>query len=272
MLAAYKELQKHIAKPRKTNYTTLMPTTLPPRAPWSDDFPDVIVHGDEKVRDAHPSYLAAKSGDVGAALQLAVDLMDPLKIQTIVELAAASNAFLLAVSADEASGFNAIPDAMALHLDILTDIPVSIGDIVQSNKVAHTKSKSLQRIVAPATFTGKVEKNRNYLIIDDHTGLGGTLANLRGYIETAGGNVIGCTTMTASPNSHVLGISKSSQLMLIEKYGPEINGFWMERFGHDIECLTEREAKAILVCRAQSLDALEAQLAQAAEEVRLRGL
>jgi hypothetical protein len=217
-------------------------------------------------------YMAAKSGDVMAGLQLAADLMDPAKIQAIAELAASNNALLLAVSADEASGFNAIPDAMALYLDLLTDIPVSIGDIVQSNKVAHTRSKSLQRIVAPAAFTGKVKPNRNYLIIDDHAGLGGTLANLRGYIETAGGTVIGCTTLTASPNSHVLAISKSSQDMLISKYGPEINGFWLERFGHDIGSLTEREAKAILVCRAQSLDALEAQLAQAAKEVRLRGL
>jgi hypothetical protein len=249
-----------------------MTSYLPPRTPWPDNFPNVIVHTEEKVRDGHPDYTAGKSGDVGAGLQLAADLMDPVKIDELVKLATATNALLLAVSADEANGFNAIPDAMALYLDLLTDIPVSIGDIVQSNKVTHTRSKSLQRIVAPAAFTGKVKPNRNYFIIDDHTGLGGTLANLRGYIETSGGLVVGCTTLTASPNSQVLAISKSSKVMLVEKYGSEINGFWLERFGHDVECLTEREAKAILVCRAQSLDALETQLAQAAEEVRLRGL
>jgi hypothetical protein len=245
---------------------------LPPRALWPDDFPDVIVHGEEKARDAHPCYAAAKSGDLSAARQLAVDLMNPAKIDELVRLATVNNALLLAVSADEVSGFNAIPDAMALFFALVTDVPVSIDDIVQSNKVAHTRSKSLQRIVAPAAFTGKVKPNRNYLIIDDHAGLGGTLASLRGYIETSGGTVVGCTTLTASPNSHILAISKSSQNMLLEKYGPEINGFWMERFGHEIGSLTEREAKAILVCRAQSLDTLEAQLAQAAEEVRLRGL
>jgi hypothetical protein len=57
-----------------------MLTTLPPRAPWPDNFPDVIVHGDEKVRDAHPSYLAAKSRDAKHAIRLASDLLSSAKL------------------------------------------------------------------------------------------------------------------------------------------------------------------------------------------------
>jgi hypothetical protein len=53
-----------------------MSIPLPPRTPWPDDFPQVIVHGEEKARDAHPSYLAAKSGDFRAAFWLIEDMLN----------------------------------------------------------------------------------------------------------------------------------------------------------------------------------------------------
>jgi hypothetical protein len=43
------------------------------------------------------------------------------------------------------------------------------------------------RLATPPAFTGSIEQGKDYLLIDDHVGLGGTLANLRGYIETQGG-------------------------------------------------------------------------------------
>jgi hypothetical protein len=58
------------------------------------------------------------------------------------------------------------------------------------------------RLATPATFTGSIEQGKDYLLIDDHVGLGGTLANLRRYIETQGGNVIGMTTLTETAGGH----------------------------------------------------------------------
>jgi hypothetical protein len=247
-----------------------MSNNLPPRVPWPDDFPDVIVHGEEKARDAHPDYLAAKSGDFFAGLRLVKNLLSDQKILELQSLASAFDAQVIAVTADESLGYNAIPDAMAIQLFAHANIEVAIGDIVQSNKVSHTRSKSLQRIVSPAVFTGSVSRNTNYIILDDHAGLGGTIANLKGYLETNGGRVVGCTTLTASPRSHQLAVSQRSCDLLYLNYGDDLLNFWKEHFGHEIECLTEREAKAVLDCRAQSLDALEVRLAQAAEEVSLR--
>jgi hypothetical protein len=49
-------------KCEQSRYATIMTIPLPPRTPWPNDFPEVIVHGEEKARDGHPDYLAAKSG------------------------------------------------------------------------------------------------------------------------------------------------------------------------------------------------------------------
>lgn len=72
------------------------------------------------------------------------------------------------------------------------------AEIVQTNKVGHTRARSSQRLVTPATFGGSVESDMNYVLVDDHVGLGGTLANLRGYVEARGGIVIAMTTLTES--------------------------------------------------------------------------
>jgi hypothetical protein len=244
---------------------------LPPRTPWPDDFPDVIVHGEEKLRDAHPSYLAAKSGDAASALRLAMDFLDIEKVQQIGDICRRSDAWLLPVSADEAVGFNAIPDGMASALGRVTGVPVEARDnIVQTNKVSHTRAPGFQRIVTPAAFMGTIIVGRVYYLVDDHAGFGGTFASLQGYIALHGGTVVGCTTLTASPNSATLAVSKLTLDMIYNRFGDEIDDFWQETFGHSIACLTEREA--ILVCRQRTLIALKTILAQATEEVRARGI
>jgi hypothetical protein len=63
-------------------------------------------------------------------------------------------------------------------------------------------------------------------------------------------------------------VSKLTLDMLYEKFGDELDDYWQTNFGHSIACLTEREAVA--VSRQQSLVALNAIVASATEEVRLR--
>jgi hypothetical protein len=259
-----------IAKQLKTIYTTLMLNSLPPRVPWPDDFPNVIVHGEEKARDAHPSYLKAKAGSADAAIGLAFDLMDERKASLIRDICKSTSALLLPIVADEALGYNAIPDGMTGYLELLMGIPTANGMIVQSNKVSHTRAPAFQRIVTPASFEGPVVKGQAYFLIDDHCGFGGTFANLIGHIYSNGGFVVGCTTLTASPNSAKLAVSKLTLDVIYSKHGDEIDDLWIEKFGHGITCLTEREA--IVVSRQHSLIALETILAQATTEVRARGI
>lgn len=243
---------------------------FPSRVPWGQHFPDVIVHTALKVRDEHPDYPAAKSGDAEAALRLAEDLLDPDRVQQIADLVENQPVTLLPVIADETLGFNAIPDAMAQIIGQRLNLDVLAGEIVQINKVGHTRAPAFQRLVTPAMFDGHVAPHAIYLLVDDHVGLGGTLANLRGFVEDRGGTAIGITTLTESRDAHVISLRQETLNLLYAKHGQDLDLLWRQQIGHGLDCLTEVEAQ--ILCRQPSLDAIEDLLATAAVEARGRGL
>lgn len=248
---------------------------LPPssiRRAWPTDFPDVVIHTDVQTRDAHPDYAAAKAGDINAALALAMRLVSDEALDPLFRTAGGRPFLLLPVIAEESSGFNAIPDAMAQVLAWLFQRPLSVvaGEIVQTNKVGHTRARAFQRLVTPATFDGPVQPGANYILVDDHVGLGGTLANLRGYVEAHGGNVVGMTALTESRDGRRISLRPETLDMLRASHGEALDQLWQNQFGYGIDCLTELEAQNL--CRQPSVDAIENFLAQAAVEARSRGL
>ncbi|CAN5584880.1 hypothetical protein BH10PSE14_BH10PSE14_40550 [soil metagenome] len=243
---------------------------VPARLPWPVDFPDVVIHTTVRLRDAHPGYAAAKAGDAEAALTLAMDLLRPDALAELRHIIGSATALLLPVIADETTGFNAIPDAMAQILSHKLGLEAVAGEIVQTNKVGHTRAPAFQRLVTPAEFDGPVQQGGNYLLVDDHVGLGGTLANLRGYVETRGGLVCGITTLTESRDARRISLRPETRDMLWARHGEELDQLWQSHFGYGIDCLTEVEA--LNLCRQPSLVAIEDFLAQAAVEARGRGL
>lgn len=244
--------------------------TPPTRLPWPPEFPDVVVHTTVAQRDGHPDYALAKAGDPDAALTLALDLLDGATIETFRSAIVGRRALLLPVIADETTGFNAIPDAMAQVLGRDLDLSVIAGEIVQTNKVGHTRAPAFQRLVTPAMFDGEVQPGTAYVLVDDHVGLGGTLANLRGYVEARGGSVIAITTLTESRDARRISLRPETRDVLWERHGEELDQLWQAQFGHGIDCLTEVEA--LQLCRQQSVAAIESFLAKAAIEARSRGL
>ena len=84
-----------------------------PRTPWPANFPDVIIHCDLQARNAHPTYKAAKTGDITAAQQLVDDLLSPDSVRAIAHLVGSRQPLVVPVAAEERGGFNAIPDEMA---------------------------------------------------------------------------------------------------------------------------------------------------------------
>ena len=241
------------------------------RTPWPPDFPNVVVHTTVAERDAHPGYAQAKAGDADAAFELAFDLLNDAAVDHLRQVLAEAEPLLLPVVADETLGFNAIPDAMAQIL--ARDLDLSVvenGAIIQTNKVGHTRAKAFQRLVTPAFFEGYVEPGANYFLIDDHVGLGGTLANLRGYVEVNDGRVIGMTALTESRDGRVISLRPESLDMLWNRHGEALNQLWQDQFGYGLGCLTEVEAQ--ILCRQPSVDAIQNFLAQAAVEARGRGL
>ncbi len=229
-----------------------------------------MVHTTVAQRDGHSGYASAKAGDPDAALTLAIDLLDGAGIEVLRSAIAGRPALLLPVIADETTGFNAIPDGMAQVLGRHLDLPVIAGEIVQTNKVGHTRAPAFQRLVTPAMFDGQVHQGAAYVLVDDHVGLGGTLANLRGYVEARGGFVIAITTLTESRDAKRISLRPETRDMLRDRHGEELDQLWRAQFGHGIDCLTKVEA--VQLCRQQSVVGIESCLAKAAIEARSRGL
>lgn len=119
-------------------------------------------------------------------------------------------------------------------------------------------------------FDGEVQLGAAYVLVDDHVGLGGTLANLRGYVEARGGFVIAVTTLTESRDARRISLRPVTRDMLWERHGEELDQLWQAQFGHGIDCLTEVEA--LQLCRQPSIAGIESFLAKAAVEARGRGL
>jgi hypothetical protein len=191
-----------------------MSNVLAPRSAWPDDFPDVVIHSELAIRNRHPAYDKAKAGDAEASIALVRDLLNSEAIALLRQAIGQQDAILAAVSAIEKTGFNAIPDAMEHEIGKQLGLRVDTGEIRQINKVAHTRATGWHRLVTPPLFGGEVKQGREYVLVDDHVGLGGTLANMRGYIEAGGGRVIAMTTLTESRAARKISATPETITML----------------------------------------------------------
>ena len=246
-----------------------MPVLIP-RSPWQTDFPDVVVHAELRARNAHPAYAAAKSGDADGADKLVRDLLAAESTEQLARMLSGRRPVIFGVTADEVGGFNAIPDAMAEILGEYLGSAVAAGAIIQANKVGHTRADGWHRLVTPAVFNGDVIAGADYVLVDDHVGFGGTLANLRGFIEHNGGHVFCMTTLTETRDARRIAASKETLDLLHARHGQELDHFWRSEFGHGTDCLTNIEAGYL--CRVESVAAIKARMAQAAGLARSRGM
>jgi hypothetical protein len=233
------------------------------RTPWPHGFPEVIVHTTVAMRDAHPDYTSAKAGARDAAFRLVSALLSDTAVAKIRDVLGALRPIIIPVRAVETTGINLIPDAMGHDLARRLSFPVATvpTDIVQTNTVGHTRASGFHRLVFQPTFEGPVETGQPYLLVDDHVGLGGTLANLRGHIERAGGQVVLVTTLCASRRSEVLALRPETLHALLEKHGAALEEYWREHFGFGLDALTEAEAGYLL--RTPSVDAVRDRMAEA---------
>ena len=236
----------------------------PPRVPWKA-FADVVLLASESAVKQHPDYPDAKSSyDVAAAASLVDSLVDESGIaevrSMIAEVSECGEPILVSASAYERGGFNAIPAALARllndRLDTLFDMTV-----VQTNIVSHTGADGYGRLARQAAFEGTVEKEREYVMVDDFVGQGGTLANLRGYIEKKGGKVVGAVALTGKPYSAKLNPSQEQLHELRQKHGSDFERWWKTHFGHAFDCLTQSEARYL--ARSPDVDTIRNRLAAA---------
>jgi hypothetical protein len=164
------------------------------------------------------------------------------RLLELVSLLQGRDVQLLPVHALESEGVNEIPAALAEVLSEWLGLPIA-DSVVQSNTVGHTGASGFHRLANQAYFAGEVERGQQYLLIDDFVGQGGTLANLIGYIESAGGQAVGATVLTGKSYSAKLAPDDKLICALRDKHGRNLENWWREKFGFGFDCLTRSEAR-----------------------------
>ena len=231
----------------------------PPRTPWHD-FPDVLIHAAETAVKQHPAYPAAKSGDGVAAMMLVQATLSTGKVVALQRLLDDRAATLVSAHAFEREGVNAIPEIFADELGRALGWPVD-GGVIQTNFVGHTGADGFSRLARQAAFAGEIQSGKEYVMVDDFVGMGGTLANLKGYIESCGGRVLAAVALTGKPHSARLQPAPERLNELRNRHGAELEHWWQNRFGHAFDALTESEARYL--ARTADADTVRNRLAAA---------
>jgi hypothetical protein len=203
-----------------------------PTPPREHGFPEsageiLSSHGSVAPMKAHPDYVAAKAGDTGAALRLVEATVKP---HTIDEARArfGPDAIFAPVMAEEASGRNAIPNTLANFYAHHAGGKVD-NEVVQSNRAYHTGAGAMERLAVPVHFHGEVVKGGKYVLVDDVSVMGSTLAGMSDYIQRNGGEVAGVVTLVNTSRVGVLRPTKAHLADIERRYGHELrNTFGIE--------------------------------------------
>ena len=237
-----------------------MATALqPPRTPWAN-FPDVLIHASESAVKQHPAYKAAKAGDGVAAMALIHDTMNAGCNRVLACQLAGQSPTLVSAHAYERNAVNAIPEVFADLLGQVLNWPVDHG-IYQANVVFHTGADGFSRLARQARFDGNVSPDCAYVLVDDFIGMGGTLANMKGYIESKGGRVLAAVCLTGKPHSAKLAPSPERLSELRATHGTDLELWWIDQFAHAFDALTESEARYL--ARTAGSDTVRSRIAAA---------
>lgn len=194
-----------------------------------------------------------------AAFDLVNEILPDKPLLELKHKLGESKPILVPVYAQESAGKNQIPVAFAAILAVRLELPHTT-DIVQINKPYRTGKSAYYRLANYPVFEGPVEKDKDYLMVDDTLTMGGTFASLRGYIENQQGRVILATALTGHPGAANLGITTHLWQTILEKHGHELNLWWKEQFGFGIDALTQGEAGHL--AKAPSIAAIRERITQ----------
>ena len=224
--------------------------------PWPENFPKVMLQTTlASIKQKWPELHAkAKAGDRVAALELVRNILgeEPAdgkrnkKWEKLRSLAAAHPGATVAyVHAEEATGRNKIPMAYAAMIESITDLRVD-GRIRQTVRANHTGANAVERMTRRAAFDGPVQSGAEYILVDDHVTQGGTLNELRKYIQSHGGKVVAVTTLTASQFSDTLHISREAIEALYVKFGNNLDEELQEAgIANGVAELTQSQAREL---------------------------
>jgi hypothetical protein len=210
---------------------------------------------------SHIAYLGAKSGNTERAFQLVMDLALDMLDSTKDEWG--RDCIFVAPHAKEIRGDNAIPQVLAAVCAVVCGAKVDL-EIVQSTRVYHTGADPMERLVSRPEFQGQVVSGADYVLIDDVTNLGGTLAELAHYIQMHGGVVHGAFVLVNAGRKKSLQPDQRAIRLITSRFGNEI----VQIFGIQPQALTCNEASYLVGFR--SAVEIRNRVLKARQEIHLR--
>jgi len=219
------------------------------------------LYDNDAVLKAHPMYKEAKAGGKEAAVELVSDLALNFLVKIKDKLPV--DAIYVAPHAREATGDNAIPQVLAAACAIIAQGKTE-SDIVQVTRVFHTGADPMERMSLKPEFEGEVSQCAHYVLVDDVTNMGGTLAELANYVLSLGGIVAAVVVLVNA------GRVKKFQptRMVITKLKKRCENEIEEIFGIIPDALTANEANYLIGFK--SADEIRNRLAKARKETDLR--
>lgn len=228
-------------------------------------FPDTAKHfhcfTDVDDIKQHPDYVAAKSGEHEPAYRLVSEIASQF-LQSL-EGEFPEGSYFVSPFAQEAGGDNAIPLLLSLMAAEQLN-GVSETDIVQLQRVFHTGADPMERLLLRPSFEGTVERGGNYVLVDDVTSMGGTLAELANYLRLNGGNVLGSIVLVNAGRDKNFKPVKKHIKLLEERFNEQIE----QQFGIKTSALTANEASYLIGFR--TIDEIRNRCLKAEKEIHLR--
>ncbi len=208
-------------------------STAPPKTVIAD------FKNDEPLK-ANSNYKAAKAGNVDAAARLVQALVKPQSIEQ-ARAEFGPDAVYVPVHAEEASGRNQIPNMLAMLYAEKAGGQVGAG-IFQTNRAFHTGAKPMERLMTRAEFAGDVTPGAKYVLVDDVTTMGSTLADLAHFIQSRGGNVAGSVVLTNAMREGTMQAPAKITQELEARHGQAISS----TIGIKPDALTASEARYLI--------------------------
>jgi hypothetical protein len=157
---------------------------------------------------------------------------------------------------------NTIPMAMAVCLSDRLGLAL-VSDVIQTRRAEHSGASGWWRLQSQALFSGEIKPGADYILLDDFLGMGGTFANLPGYVEAKGGRVVHMQALTGKPHSARIALTTETLDALRGKHGG-LEPWWRAEYGYGFDALTESEARDLV--RAEDADTIRTRLAEAARQ------
>lgn len=220
--------------------------------------PPIFSHSDSARLKDHPDYTAAKAGDRAAAIRFVSDIVDPVTVDE-ARRRFGEDVIYAPAAAEEASGRNAIPATLAAYYAEFAGGTVE-PNIIQTVRAHHTGAKPMERLISRPLFGGPVKPGGRYVLVDDVSTMGGTLAEMAHHIQANGGQVIGTITLANASREGQFSPTRLQVRTIEGRYGDAVR----QLFGIAPTGLTADEARYILGFR--DADALRAAATKAGDE------